>query len=159
MSTSCIRVIEAPATTNIFLKGAELDRRAWGSGPGSEFVPDGEHAWRLWSEYSYVAVALSSDDEIAGVLLAFDTSTGEHFAHKLFVSEDLRKAGIGHLLLTHYCAYLDKKQLSSVFSTSPSNTAMLHLSSKFDFVRDSLIPNYYGPGKDRVLRRRAAKPI
>jgi GNAT superfamily N-acetyltransferase len=153
---SGLRIIESPDTVSLFLQVAELDRRAWGSAPGSEFVADGEHAWRLWAEYSYVAVALSAD-AVAGVLLEFDTSLGEHFAHKMFVDENLRTTGVGHLLMTHYCAYLDQKQLRSVFSTLPSNAAMLHLSSKFGFVTGSLVPDYYGPGKDRVLRHRAPR--
>lgn len=152
-----LSVIESPDTVGLFLKIAELDRRAWGRAPGSGFVADGEHAWRLWTEYSYVAAALDESGEVAGVLLGFDTSTGENFAHKLFVDEQLRRTGIGTLLFARYCAYLDKNQLRAVFSTSPTNTAMLHLSSNFGFVSGPVILDYYGPGKDRVLRHRSPR--
>jgi phosphinothricin acetyltransferase len=139
----------------LFLEVAALDRRAWGGEPAAKYTPDGEHAWRVWAEYSYLAVAMSPTNEVVGVLLGFDTSAGEHFLHKMFIDERKRSTGVGTQLLEHYCAFLDREHLTSVFSTAPTNTAVLHLSSKFGFVTDSLVADYYGPGKDRLLRRRA----
>ena len=40
-----------------FLEISELDRQAWRDNRNSDFIPDGEHVWRLWVEYSTVFVA------------------------------------------------------------------------------------------------------
>lgn len=151
---SAWRIVESPYTVGLFLEVAALDRRAWGSGPGSQFVPDGEHAWRVWAEYSYLAVALGDSGEVVGALLGFDTSNGAHFAHKMFVDEHLRSTGVGSLLMARYCAFLDRERLVSVFTTAPWNAAVIHMSSKFGFVTDASVTDYYGPGKDRLIRRR-----
>ena len=40
-----------------FLAIAHLDRLVWRNYPQSEFIPDGEHVWRVWCEYANVLVA------------------------------------------------------------------------------------------------------
>jgi len=42
------------ATIDDFAEIAELDREVWGANRNSEFIPDGEHVWRIWIDHAYV---------------------------------------------------------------------------------------------------------
>lgn len=52
-----------------FLDVAALDRTAWPPGPLGAYLPDGEHAWRVWVEYAVVGVARQADAAVGLVLL------------------------------------------------------------------------------------------
>ena len=134
---------------------AELDRRAWKSSKDARYVPDGEHSWRVWAEYSFVSAAISADGTVAGALCAFDTQNPRvHFFHKLFIDDDFRRMGAGALILSSYCDYLDHVGKRSVMTTSPENKAMIELSNGFGFETTALVEGYYGPAEDRMLRQR-----
>ena len=57
------------ATTE-FAEIAKLDRIAWLDSFKGEFIPDGEHVWRVWVEYALTFVAVDNE-KIIGVSLAF----------------------------------------------------------------------------------------
>jgi phosphinothricin acetyltransferase len=48
-----------------FLEIAVLDRRSWRKNRNSKYIPDGEHAWRLWAEHALVCCA-RKDGKIVG---------------------------------------------------------------------------------------------
>jgi GNAT superfamily N-acetyltransferase len=155
-----VRVVESPESTEFFLQIAKLDREVWGEGPGARAVPDGEHAWRLWTEHAYVAAAIDSTGDLAGSLVAFPTvDPRSYFVHKLFVAPRSRRSGMGRLLLAHFCTYADQQAVSSAFSTDPGNNAMIELSDSFGFRTTDLVQGYYGPGKDRLIRVRDSQQI
>ena len=133
-------VVTSPDSVGWALAIAELDRVAWAASPGASFVPDGEHAWRVWAEYSFVAAAIS-DGLVLGALGAFDTSTPTlHFLHKLFVRADVRGTGIGRTLMDSYCAYLDGWGMLAELTTAPTNEAMIALSDSFGFTTTREVP-------------------
>ena len=69
-----------------FLDVAALDRIAWPVEPDT-YIPDGEHAWRLWCEYATVLISVESQPDqrelVTGALLMFPTNTSEIFLHKM----------------------------------------------------------------------------
>ncbi|KPA17586.1 N-acetyltransferase GCN5, partial [Candidatus Magnetomorum sp. HK-1] len=65
------------ATIKHFLDIARLDRVAWKDDPDSKYIPDGEHAWRLWVEHAYVYIATINND-IIGACLAFPLNNGDY---------------------------------------------------------------------------------
>ena len=62
------------ATAADFLDVAALDRVAWAQNDQSEFIPDGEHVWRVWCELALVYVARRSG-RLLGAILAFPIET------------------------------------------------------------------------------------
>ena len=136
-------------TISRFLEIAEFDRTVW----GDPTVPDGDHIWRVWCEYAYVEVALDRD-KIIGLLAAFPTNDGEHLLHKLAVDSNYREQGIGRTLFTHHNNYLDENDLTSRFTTDPTNGPMLRLSNELGYGTETFVANYYGSGKHRMVRAR-----
>ena len=143
-----------------FLQIAELDRRVWVNSADAQFVPDGEHSWRVWTEHSFVCASVTTDGAVIGALCAFDTSNPElHFAHKIFIDEEYTRKGIGLQLLGAYCEYLDTVGKASAMTVSPENTASINLGNKYGFVTESMARGYYRPAEDRLIRVRPRKVI
>lgn len=134
-----------------FLEIAALDRIAWPIEPDT-FIPDGEHAWRLWCEYATVLIAISSRKEspqtLAGALLMFPTNTDEIFLHKIMVHADFRGQGIGSALMKQALQRADQVVLLTV---NPENTPAVKLYESFGFQIRKIIEGYYRPHEHRLL--------
>ncbi|EDL60716.1 GNAT family N-acetyltransferase [Gimesia maris] len=134
-----------------FLEIAALDRIAWPIEPDT-FIPDGEHAWRLWCEYATVLIAISyrkeSPQTLAGALLMFPTNTDEIFLHKIMVHADFRGQGIGSALMKQALQRADQVVLLTV---NPENTPAVKLYESFGFQIRKIIEGYYRPHEHRLL--------
>lgn len=134
-----------------FLAVAALDRTAWPEEPDT-FIPDGEHAWRLWCEYATVLIAVMTDENqqeiIAGALLMFPTNTGETFLHKIMVHPDFRGQGIGSALMKQALQNADQVVLLTV---NPENKPAVRLYESFGFQVRTRIDGYYRPHEHRLL--------
>lgn len=134
-----------------FLEIAALDRIAWPIEPDT-FIPDGEHAWRLWCEYATVLIAISfrkeSQQTLAGALLMFPTNTDEIFLHKIMVHADFRGQGIGSALMKQALQRADQVVLLTV---NPENTPAVKLYESFGFQVRKKIEGYYRPHEHRLL--------
>ncbi len=136
-----------------FLWVAALDRIAWPVEP-DVFIPDGEHAWRLWCEHATVLVAKLSDREVpesgnvAGALLMFPTKQEETFLHKIMVHPDCRGLGIGSALMR---AGLSRATAKTLLTVNPQNHAAVKLYQNFGFEIRELVPGYYRPHEDRYI--------
>lgn len=134
-----------------FLTVAALDRMAWPEEPDT-FIPDGEHAWRLWCEYATVLIAAVDDDNqqqtIAGALLMFSTNTGETFLHKIMVHPDFRGQGIGSALMKQALQNANEIVLLTV---NPENRPAVRLYEGFGFQVRTRIDGYYRPHEHRLL--------
>jgi len=114
-------------------------------------IVDGIHAWRIWIDYANVLVA-TQGKHVVGVSLWFPTKTAKlSFLHKLFVSPDCRRAGVGRKLLTETCVLLDAAGETCQLTTGPDNAPMKKLCSDFLFLQKETLDKYYGPGKTRLL--------
>ncbi len=142
-----------------FLAIAGLDRRAWCDNRQPEFIPDGEHAWRLWVDGAHVFVAREGE-AIVGAILAFPTLDGALCVHKVMVEKTRRGLGVGSRLFDVLLAEVDRRGGVNCFLTvDPGNHAALRLYEKWGFTEQRFVAGYYREHEDRyVLTRPARKP-
>lgn len=147
-------VLIEPATPGDFLSVAALDRIAWPVRP-DEFIPDGEHIWRVWVEYARVLVARLTDGRrlgesaaIAGALVMFPTRQGETFLHKIMVHPECRSQGIGSQLMR---AALAEARTNVLLTVNPENHAAVKLYENFGYRVRELVPGYYRPHEHRCI--------
>jgi ribosomal protein S18 acetylase RimI-like enzyme len=139
-----------------FLGIAELDRRAWVDNRNPEFIPDGEHVWRVWVDGAYVYLA-RDHAEIVGAILTFPTRGGTLCVHKVIVDKQYRGRGIGtklfELLLTDVDTHI---KASCYLTVDPANTAALKLYEKWGFTERQYVAGYYRENEDRYVLTRPA---
>jgi ribosomal protein S18 acetylase RimI-like enzyme len=141
------------ATPREFLQVAALDRMAWPV-EADVFIPDGEHAWRLWCEHAVVLIAklsgrtVSHSEHVIGALLMFPTVQGETFLHKIMVHPQARGLGIGSALMK---AGLARATTKTLLTVNPQNTAAVKLYQNFGFEIRELVKGYYRPHEDRYV--------
>ena len=134
-----------------FLDVAALDRIAWPEEPDT-YIPDGEHAWRLWCEYATVLIAVESQSDqrelVTGALLMFPTNTSEIFLHKIMVHPDYRGKGIGSALMQQA---LEDAQDVVLLTVNPENTSAVKLYESFGFNVRTRVEGYYRPHEHRLI--------
>jgi ribosomal protein S18 acetylase RimI-like enzyme len=141
------------ASPRDFLQVAALDRIAWPVVP-DEFIPDGEHAWRLWCEHAVVLIGnllertVAYSGPVIGALLMFPTIQGETFLHKIMVHPDARGQGIGSALMK---AGLARATTKTLLTVNPQNSAAVKLYQNFGFHIRELVKGYYRPHEDRYV--------
>jgi phosphinothricin acetyltransferase len=151
-----IRIRKAGARD--FLEIAKLDRRAWRENRNSKYIPDGEHAWRLWAEHALVYCARDGK-KIAGAILAFPCLAGEFCIHKVFVAPGLRGQKIGTRLFEKILQDLDRRGAGSFLTVDPRNESARALYGKWGFTGRRFVKGFYRENEDRlVLKRRPHKP-
>lgn len=143
------------ANINDFIGISCLDRIAWKDNKHSDFIPDGEHIWRLWVEYSSVYVA-KKDNLIIGSAVMFAANDENIFLlHKMFVDNRYRGLGIGGLIFEHLTEELDRRKVDCMLTTDPLNSTMIRLCAKHGFTDKKFVASYYGSNEDRyVIHRR-----
>lgn len=148
------------ATAADFLALAALDRVAWQANRHADFIPDGEHAWRMWCEHALVWVAEHGPEAtIVGGLLAFPTTQpGVYCFHKVFTAAEVRGQGVGSALLQTLTQTADQRGLTLFLTVDPVNTTAYRLYQQAGFTQEILVPGFYRPEEDRlVLTRYPAK--
>jgi GNAT superfamily N-acetyltransferase len=135
---------------------AKLDREAWKLNRNSQFIPDGEHVWRLWVEHGLVYVAKTST-QIEGAILAFPCISGIWCVHKVFVLPQLRGKGVGTKLFEILLTETDKMKVKCFLTVDPSNTAALKLYEKWGFTEKVFVQGYYQLNEDRYVLTRSPK--
>lgn len=151
VSSRMDNVIEVARTTD-FLSIAALDRIAWAQA-GADFIPDGEHVWRVWCEYATVLVSrttvnLSDSNDIAGALVMFPTEKRELFLHKIMVHPDCRGRGLGTQLMK---AGLARATAPTLLTVNPENLAAVHVYEKLGFQVRELVHGYYRSHEHRYV--------
>lgn len=138
-----------------FLQIAELDRYSWKDNRNFEFIPDGEHVWRLWVEHCIVYTAKQEVD-VVGAIVAFPGKSGIWCLHKVFVSPEQRGQGIATQLLGKLVQALDEIGADCFLTVDPENDSALKLYEHWGFTEKEYVKGYYRPYEDRlVLTRRA----
>ena len=143
------------AAAREFLSIAALDRLAWPIVP-DEYIPDGEHIWRVWCDFATLLAARQSDTapplaetgHIAGAVVMFPTQTGELFLHKIMVHPALRGLGIGSRLMQAALAEADRPVLLTV---NPANVSAIKLYENFGYRIREHVPGYYRPHEHRHI--------
>ena len=141
------------AHTCDFFQIAELDRCSWNDGWASQYVPDGEHVWRLWVEYALVFCCFEGK-KLVGVSLAFPTINNTFAVHKIFVHNDFRDKGIGTLLFNQLIEEMDKYDKDSFLTVSPENNAAIKLYKNLGYETEELINGYYREDEHRIIMKR-----
>ncbi len=145
------------AKSRDFLEIAKLDREAWAQNRNSEYIPDGEHVWRLWTEHALVFCAWDQH-KLIGAVLAFPTTTeGLYCLHKVFVGHACRGKGIGSHLFDAVLAECDRLKVACFLTVDPVNEGAIRLYEKWGFTERVFVKGYYRPEEDRlVLTRRGS---
>ena len=134
-----------------FLEVAALDRIAWPEEQDT-YIPDGEHAWRLWCEYATVLISVESQPDqrelVTGSLLMFPTNTSETFLHKIMVHPDYRGKGIGSALMQQA---LEVAQDVVLLTVNPENIPAVKLYESFGFKVRTRVEGYYRPHEHRLI--------
>lgn len=139
-----------------FLSIAELDRIAWKQNRNSEFIPDGEHVWRLWVEHALVFSAKQSD-KLIGSILAFPCISGVYCVHKVFVDQLQRGNGIGSKLFEILLQEIDALKVDCFLTVDPLNEAAIRLYAKWGFIDKLFVKGYYRSNEDRYVLTRRCK--
>jgi len=141
-----------------FLAIAALDRGAWQSNRNAEFIPDGEHAWRIWVEHALVFCAVDGD-KVIGAVLAFPCTDGRYCLHKVFVHSAYRGGGTAHALIESVLAEIDGMAVDVFLTVDPSNEAAIALYERCGFTVRQSVKGYYREEEDRlVLTRLTQRP-
>ena len=135
-----------------FLAIAALDRIAW-IHTGEQFIPDGEHVWRVWCEHATVLICRGtppseSTGNILAALVMFPTRGGCLFLHKIMVHPASRGEGIGTALMRNALA---QAKSSVLLTVDPANDAAVRLYVNFGFREHEHIKGYYRPHEDRLV--------
>lgn len=151
MQTGMPYVIER-ARPHDFLNIAALDRIAW-TDSGSQFIPDGEHIWRVWIDFATVLIARSARElpttgDIAGALVMFPTERREQFLHKIMVHPDCRGAGLGSQLME---AGLKLATVPVLLTVNPENLAAVRVYEKCGYRVRERIDGYYRSHEHRYI--------
>ncbi len=141
-----------------FLSIAQLDRKAWRQNRSSKFIPDGEHAWRLWVEHALVYSA-KEERKIMGAILAFPCLSGDFCIHKVFVEPTVRKMKIGTRLFKKLLQDLDRRGVHSFLTVDPLNENALALYTKWGFTERTFVKGFYRENEDRLVLKRKTKKI
>jgi|AntRauTorckE5430_2_1112549.scaffolds.fasta_scaffold00629_3 phosphinothricin acetyltransferase len=147
-----------PSKSSDFLEIAALDRIAWKSNAHSEFIPDGEHVWRVWCENALMFTALS-EEKIIGAILAFPCLEGTFCIHKVFVHPNNQNQGIGAKLFEVLNSELDKLQKDGWLTVSPENENARKLYAKWGFTDETFHKGYYRSYEDRCVLMRKTKQL
>ena len=142
-------IIRKTKTTD-FLAIAALDRKAWKANSHGEFIPDGEHVWRVWCENALMFSAVQGE-VIVGAILAFPCLDGSFCVHKVFVERNLNGQGIGTKLFEVLTKALDELAVTSWLTVSPDNENARKLYAKWGFTNETFRKGFYRSYEDRFV--------
>jgi len=136
---------------------AALDRVAWRDNRHGTYIPDGEHAWRIWCEHALTYVARDAG-RVVGAILAFPCLDRRFCVHKAMVAADCRRRGIGSALFEILLVELDRRGAAAFLTVDPANAAGIALYEKWGFTGRTLVHGYYRPQEDRYVMTRPPHP-
>jgi len=146
----------AQAEPEDFLAIAALDRVAWLENANPEYIPDGEHAWRIWAEHA-LTFAAKDGDALVGAVLAFPCVDGRYCLHKVIVDQGVRGQGIGTGLFQRLFTVLDERGVDVFLTVDPVNLAAVRLYENWGFTEREFVAGYYRPHEDRLVLTRMAR--
>jgi len=149
-------IVYQQADSSDFLEVAALDREAWKQNRNSEYIPDGEHVWRIWMEHA-LAYTAKETGKVVGAILAFPCMSQQWFVHKVFVDLEKRGNGIGTRLFETLLAEIDRIEVDCFLTVDPAYGDTIRFYEKLGFMDKAFFPGYYRANEDRyVLTRRCS---
>lgn len=136
-----------------FLAIAELDRKAWRDNDHGDFIPDGEHSWRIWCQHAVMYCA-KLNDKIVGAILAFACEDGRYCLHKVMVDTSQRGKGIGGMLFEALFDKLAEKQVECFLTVDPNNNHAIALYESWGFTERELVEGFYRSHEHRYVMTR-----
>lgn len=151
-------VVIEKARDRDFLSVAALDRVAWRASENGTYIPDGEHAWRIWCEHALTYIGKTAHGEVVAALVAFPCLNQSYCLHKIMVASSQQGCGIGSRLFDALLADLDRLNADCFLTVAPTNTKALKLYRARGFTEETLVKGYYRAEEDRlVLTRRSVR--
>ncbi len=135
---------------------AGLDRVAWRRDRADEFIPDGEHVWRIWCEHALAFVA-RLDAAVVAAAVAFPCADGRWCLHKIMVAQAHRGRGIARRLLGAVVEELDRRGAEAFLTVDPGNERALALYARFGFTERRFVAGYYRACEDRLVLTRPGR--
>jgi GNAT superfamily N-acetyltransferase len=149
-----MEIIYRKADPSDFLEVAALDREAWKQNRNSQYIPDGEHVWRIWLEHA-LAYTAKENGKVAGAIVAFPCISGQWFVHKVFVDLEIRGRGIGTRLFEILLSQIDEIKADCFLTVDPAYGDTIRFYETLGFIDKIFFPGYYRSNEDRfVLTRR-----
>lgn len=146
-------IIISRSISTDFLQIAALDRVAWLNNAHGEFIPDGEHVWRMWCQHS-VMFSAKCGEEIVGAILAFACEDGRYCLHKVMVNDNFRGQGIGGQLFDALFQVLDEKKVACFLTVDPNNSHAIALYESWGFDERKLVEGFYRAHEHRYVLTR-----
>ena len=149
-----MEIVYQQAEPSDFLEVAALDREAWKQNRNSDYIPDGEHVWRIWMEHA-LAYTAKEAGKVVGAIIAFPCITQQWFVHKVFVDLERRGNGIGTRLFEILLTEIDRIEVDCFLTVDPAYGDTIRFYEKLGFVEKVFFSGYYRANEDRyVLTRR-----
>ena len=140
-----------PSNAADFLAVHQVDLHGWANIKETNYLPDGEHTWRIWCEHALCYVAITND-EVVGFILAFPTTTDRLYCfHKIVVREDMRGKRVGGMLLRRLTEEMDTRKLRCFLTVAPYNAPAIALYSSLGFKKSEYVAGYYRANEDRHI--------
>ena len=136
-----------------FLQIAALDRVAWLNNAHGEYIPDGEHVWRMWCQHS-VMFSAKCGGEIVGAILAFVCEDGRYCLHKVMVNDNFRRQDIGGQLFDALFQVLDEKKVACFLTVDPNNSHAIALYETWGFDERKLVEGFHRAHEHRYVLTR-----
>lgn len=112
---------------------------------------DSSMAWRLWLESSITYKAVSEDNKIIGVAVAFPVKKRGWCIHKILISTAFLQENIAQLLLEKMLAKIDKREEKSFVVVHPQDLYSLKMYALLGFTHHTLHKDYLGKSEDRYV--------
>jgi ribosomal protein S18 acetylase RimI-like enzyme len=122
---------------------------------GDRDFPRPLHHPIFFCEFGDTAFVARRDGEIAGYLLGFVAPTGDGYIHFVAVHDDARTLGIGRRLYETFAATAAQRGATALKAlTSPENTGSQAFHRRMGFTDMTVVPDYGGSGRTRIVMRR-----
>jgi len=110
-------------------------------------------------EFGDTAYVIRSGDEVAAYLFAFITRNRLGYCHLLGCREQYRRHGLARQLYLHFFEVAEQAGCTHIKAiTTPTNDRSIAFHHAMGFT-SSIVPDYSGPGQDRVIFQRPTIPL
>ena len=118
-----------------------------------EFIPDGEHVWRIWVEHTLV-YCTEEPGQSSALSWPSPAWTGASACTRCSSPHQHGDVGVASRLMEPLLAEMDRRNTAVFLTVDPANEKALRLYLKLGFTDRSALPEYYRATEDRLLLTR-----